>query len=49
MRSPQGLDSLPHTHTPTLGDIIDENHGEFAGQIVANNYRWSSSGIELHG
>ncbi|EPB88519.1 hypothetical protein HMPREF1544_04632 [Mucor circinelloides 1006PhL] len=30
------------------GDIIDENHGEFAGQIVANNYRWSGSGIEIH-
>ncbi|KAG1100098.1 hypothetical protein G6F42_017723 [Rhizopus arrhizus] len=30
------------------GDIIDENHGEFAGQIVANNYRWRCNGIDIH-
>ncbi|KAL7328688.1 hypothetical protein PS15p_206918 [Mucor circinelloides] len=30
------------------GDIIDEDHGEFAGQIVANNYRWRCNGIEIH-
>ncbi|KAK4518528.1 uncharacterized protein ATC70_008746 [Mucor velutinosus] len=30
------------------GGIIDENHGEFAGQIVANNYRWICNGIDIH-
>ncbi|CEP07876.1 hypothetical protein [Parasitella parasitica] len=30
------------------GDIEDSGTGAFAGQVFANNYHWSGSGVELH-
>lgn len=44
---------LPRDHAlfiaSSIGDIIDENRGAFAGQVIANNYQWQGSGIEIQG